>query len=185
MTDRQNQRRLDDIAMNYLAAIEAGDFDAIEALWKQAADDSELYAMLHGLNAELAAERDAAENAAIDAIVLDNIEKHMPSAEVIRAWTGPLTVAEVAEQIRRHPPAGLTVDDLKLNDVLLKSTDAVPAGLGISQVIEWGKRFGVAPEIFWQAFRKNALKLRMRRESEANYQIAARPTKPKPPEGKS
>jgi hypothetical protein len=84
MSDRQNQRRLDDIAMKYLAAIEASDFDAIEAMWIQAADDSDMDAMLHGLNSELAAETDASENATIDAAVLDNIQKHMPSAEVIR-----------------------------------------------------------------------------------------------------
>lgn len=181
MTSREKQHRLDQLALQYLAAVETEDFDTIDALWEQAADDADLDAMLHGLNAELAAEQDAQEHAAVASAVLDTIEKHMPSAEVIRPATGPLTVAEVAEHIRRHPPAGLTTDDLKLNDLLRKATEAVPGELGISQVIRWGARFGSAPEAYWRAFREVALDLWMERTSAANYQIAARPKRPKRP----
>jgi hypothetical protein len=184
MTDRENQLRLDALALRYLQAVESGDFDTIDALWEQAADDSDLDAMLHDLNAEWVADQDALENDPVAAAVVDQIEKHMPSAELIRAACGPLTVAEVAEQIRRHPPAGLTMDDVKLNDVLLGVAEEVPTELGISQVINWGRRFGWAPEAYWRAFRQAALKLRMRRESEAELRMAARPSKPKPEEGK-
>jgi hypothetical protein len=185
MTDRENQHRLDHLALQYLAAVEAEDFDSIVALWERAADDADLDAMLHGLNAELVAEQDAEEHAAIAAAVLEQIERHMPSAEVIRPTTGPLTVAEVAEHIRRHPPAGLTTDELHFNDVLRQATEAVPAELGISQVIRWGTRFGSAPEAYWRAFREVALDLWMQRTSAEQYQMAARPRRPKRPGDKT
>src|SRR5262245_35420936 len=101
MTNRENQHRLDRLGLQYLAAVEAEDFDTIDALWRQAAGDADLDAMLHGLNAELVAEQDAQEHAAIASAVLGSIEQHMPSAEILRPTTGPLTVAEVAEFIRR------------------------------------------------------------------------------------
>ena len=181
MTNRENQHRLDRLALQYLAAVETEDFDTVDALWKQAADDADLDAMLHGLNAGLVAEQDAQERAAITSAVLGSVEQHMPSAEIVRPATGPLTVAEVADHIRRHPPAGLTTDDLRLNDVLRKATEEVPAELGISQVIRWGTRFGPAPEAYWRAFREVALDLWMERTSAANYQLAARPQRPKRP----
>ena len=179
MTDRENHHRLDELALRYLAAVETEDFDTIGALWEQAADDPDLDVMLHGLHAELVAEQEAQEHAAIASAVAEQIERHMTSAEVIRPITGPLTVAEVAEFIRRHPPAGLTVDDLRLNDVLRKTTEAVPAELGLSQVMRWGTRFGSAPEAYWRAFREVALDLWMQRTSAEHYQLAARPQRPK------
>jgi hypothetical protein len=181
MTDRENQHRLDELALRYLAAVETEDFDTIGALWEQAADDPDLDAMLHGLNAELVAEQEREELHAIALAVTDQIERHMPSAEVIRPITGPLTVAEVAEYIRRHPPAGLTTDDLQLNDVLRSRIEAVPAELGLSQVIRWGTRLGFAPEAYWRAFREVALDLWMQRTSAEHYQLAARPQRPKRP----
>jgi hypothetical protein len=183
MTDRENQHRLDELALRYLAAVETEDFDTIGALWEQAADDPDLDAMMDGLNAELVAEQERQEQAAVAAAVVEQIERHMPSAEVIRPATGPLTVAEVAEYIRRHPPAGLTADDLRLNDVLRGVAEAVPVDLGVRQVVAWGRRFGTAPEAYWRAFRQAALTLRLRRESAENYQMAARPTRPKPTGG--
>jgi hypothetical protein len=181
MTNRENQNRLDRLALKYLAAVETQDFDTIDALLQQAVDDADLDAMLHGLHAELVAEQDAQERAAIDSAVIESIEKHIPSAEIIRPTTGSLTVAEVAEHLRRHPPAGLTADDLRINDLLRLATEPVPAELGITQVIRWGTRFGAAPEAYWRAFRDVALDLWMERSSAANYQMAARPQRPKRP----
>jgi len=185
MTDRENQHRLDRLALQYLAAVDAEDFDTIDALWEQAADDADLDAMLHGLNAELVAEQDAQERDAIAAAVLDAVEEHMPSAEVIREATGRLTVADIAEHIRRHPPAGLTTDDLRINDVLRRTLVEVPAELGISQVVRWGSQFGPAPEAYWRAFREVALDLWMQRSSAEHYQLAARPKRPKRPGDKT
>jgi hypothetical protein len=181
MTNRKNQHRLDELAVRYLAAIEAEDFDTIDGLWEQAADDPDLGAMLHELNAELAAEQEGQEQAGITSTIVDSIERHMPSAEVMGRLTGPLLVAEVADYIRRHPPAGLTTDDLRLNDLLRRTTEAVPTELGLSQVIRWGKQFGSAPEAYWRAFREVALDLWMQRTSAEHYQLAARPQRPKRP----
>jgi hypothetical protein len=108
----------------------------------------------------------------------------MPSAEVLRPVPPPLTTATVAEYLRKNPPRGLTSDDLRLNDSLLKSAEALPTELGVAQVVAWGRRFGNAPESYWKAFRAAALKLLMQVESAENYQMAARPVgKPKPTEG--
>jgi hypothetical protein len=175
MSDRENQHRLDELALRFLEAVETEDFDTISALWEQAADDPDLGAMLDGLNAELVAEQERQEQAEIGAAIVEQLERHMPSAEVIAPATGALTVAEVAEYLRRHPPAGLTIDDLRLNDVLRGATEIVPESLGLTQVIRWGSRFGIAPELYWRAFREVALDLSMQRSSEANYQMAARP----------
>jgi hypothetical protein len=140
--------------------------------------------MLHGLNVELATEQDADEQSTIEHQLLGAIESHLPSADVIRPVHEPVTVAEVAEHIRKHPPRGLTTDDLRLNDVLRASKETLPSDLGAPTVVAWGRRFGNAPEAYWKAFRAVALKLRMQRESAENYQMAARPTSnPKPTEG--
>lgn len=182
MTDRENQLRLDRLALQYLAALEAEDFDTLDELWENADNDADLAEMLHDLNAELVAEQDSEENTAVTGAIVEQIEKHLPSAEVLHNPTGPLTVSEVADFIRRHPPAGLTIDDLHLNDLLRQTTDPVPMGLGLSQVIDWGARYGAAPETYWRAFREVALDLWMQRTSAAdNYQMAARPQRPKRP----
>ena len=180
MTHRENQHRLDRLAMQYLAALEAEDFDAIDALWEQATGDAELDAMLHGLNAELMPEEERQESEAIASAVLGAIEAHMPSARLARR-AGPVTVAEIAECICRHPPAGLTADDLAFNDMLRKASEVVPKQLGISQVIGWGAQFGDAPEAYWRAFREAALDLWMEREPTTNYRLAARPQRRKKP----
>ncbi len=185
MMERENQLRLDELALRYLAAIDGDHFETIEALWAQAADDPDLEEMLHGLNAELAAEQDSQERESATRAILEGIEQHMPSAEIIRGATGQLSVAEVAEHIRRHPPAGLTSDDLRLNDTLRLATEPVPMELGISQITRWGTRFGSAPQAYWRAFREVALDLWMERTSTENCRMAARPQRPKRNEDKS
>lgn len=56
LTPRENQIRLDAIAVRYLTAVDAGDFDTIARIWEEAAEDFAIEEMLHGLNAELARE---------------------------------------------------------------------------------------------------------------------------------
>ncbi|MBA4190606.1 MAG: hypothetical protein C0467_21685 [Planctomycetaceae bacterium] len=183
MTNRENQKRLDRLAMEYLTAAEFSDFDTIEAFWTKADSDPELQEMLHALNAELAVDQDRNEQNAIGEQIIGAIEKHMPSAEVLRPEPTPLTVATVAEYLRKNPPRGLTVDELRLNDVLRGMMESLPTDLGVPQVVAWGRRFGKAPESYWKAFRAAALKLLAQVESAENYQMAARPGKPKPTEG--
>ena len=102
MTNRENQHRLDQLALQYLAAVETEDFDTIDALWEQAADDADLDAMLHGLNAELVAEQDAQEHAAIASAVLD----HDRAAHAERGGHPPDDrPADRGRSRRAHPPA--------------------------------------------------------------------------------
>ena len=183
MTNRENQKRLDRLAMEYLTAVAAGDFDAIDGFWAHADADPELGEMLHGLNAELAADHDAVTQAALGDQIVGAIRKHMPSAEVIDSTSSPLTVGDVAEYLGKNPPTGVTVAELRLNDLLRGSAEALPTDFGVPQVVAWGRRFGTAPETYWKAFRAAALKLLMQRESAENYQMAARPVKQKPAEG--
>ena len=184
MSTRENQNRLDRLAVRYLAALDAEDFATVAHLWEQAAHDEDLGEMLHGLNAELVVEQDAARDTAQDAAsraIRDAIEETMPSAQFVRPTTGALTAAEVAEHIRRRPPAGLTVDDLAINDALRRVIETVPTQLGLSEVLHWGRKFGPAPEAYWRAFREVALDLWMQRTAPQNYKMAARPQRPQQP----
>ncbi len=63
MTDREYQLRLDKLAMLYLTAIEASDFNTISTLWTKAETDPALGEMLHGLNAAFVADQDATDQA--------------------------------------------------------------------------------------------------------------------------
>src|SRR5262249_36244201 len=152
----------------------AGDFAAIDRLWTAAATNPELETVFLEAAAELAETYEAETRAHLEAAVTEAVEQHMPSTELVRPLAGPLTVADVAEFIRRHPPAGLTTDEIAVNEQLRQSAQFVPAELGMSQVLDWGRQFGSLPETYWRAFRQTALKLRMRRESEVDYQMAAR-----------
>jgi hypothetical protein len=185
VSDRDNQRRLDRLAMRYLLALDAGDFDTLELLWQRAETDTELGDMLHALTDEAATEHETERRAAATRAVVAGIEAHLPSAAVVRPDAGPLTVGQVADHLRKFPPRGLTIDELRLNDALRGSAEAVPGELGASQVVAWGRRFGLAPEAYWKAFRVAALKLLGQRESAGSYQMAARPSKPKPAGGPS
>jgi hypothetical protein len=185
MTDRERQRQLDLLAMRFVQALEARDFSAIDQLWTAAAADPELETVLLDTAAELAETYEAETLAQLEAAVTEAVEQHMPSAELIRPQAGPLTVADVAEFIRRNPPAGLTTDEIAFNEQLRQSAQIVPAELGMSQVLDWGRQFGSLPETYWRAFRQTALKLRMRREAEVDYQLAARQGTRKRPGAKS
>ena len=129
MTDRERQRQLDLLAMQFVDALEAGDFKTIDRLWATAALDPELETVLIETAAELAQAYDAEAQAGVEAAVVEAVERHMPSAEVMRPAAGPLTVSEVAEFIRRYPPAGLTTDEIGANEHLRQSAVVVPLGL--------------------------------------------------------
>src|SRR5262249_58902413 len=113
--------------------------------------------------------------------VTEAVEQYMPSAELFRPLAGPLTVAEVAEFIRRHPPAGLTTDEIAVNEQLRQSAQLVPAELGLSQVLDWGRQFGSLPETYWRALPQTALQLGVGRGSGGGYQIGRPPGARKAP----
>jgi hypothetical protein len=182
MTDRERQRQLDLLAIQFVDALEVGDFATVDQLWSACATDPEMETVFLDTAAELAQTYEAETRAQLEAAFVEAVEKHLPSAELIRPPAGPLTVAEVAEFIRHHPPTGLGTDEIVANEQLRASAQLVPAELGMSQVLDWGRQFGTVPETYWRAFRQAALKLRMQRESDVHYQMAARQTKRKRPE---
>src|SRR5262249_51784886 len=149
---------------------EARDFDTVDRLWSAAAQDHELEAALIETAEAWAEECEREVHQDAESIVTAAVERHMPSAEVERPATGPVTAAEVAELIRRQPPPGLTTDELHANELLRKSDEEVPTELGLSDVLRWGQRFGTIPDTYWHAFRKAALELWMRRSAAADYQ---------------
>jgi hypothetical protein len=182
MTERSRQRQLDLLAIRFVDALEASDFETINRLWAAAAKDPELEAVFIETAAALAETHEAEARTRIAQAVTETVERHLPSAELIWPHGGPLTVAEVAEFIRRHPPAGLTTDEIAVNELLRHCQEEIPTELGMSQVLDWGRKFGTLPEMYWRIFRQSALKLRMRREADTNYQMAARKSTRKHPE---
>jgi hypothetical protein len=177
MNDRN--RELDSLVIRFLAALEDGDFKTVEKIWSAAASDPELEGALTGAAGELAAEYDREFDEHAGSALESVVKSAMPTAEVIRPSTGPVTVAEVADHIRRTGAPGLVAADLVLNDALSRISDPVPEHLGLSSVIAWGAGYGAAPESYWKLFRQSALSLKLRRESDTEYRLAARPARPK------
>ena len=177
MSDRNHE--LDSIVIRFLSALEDGDFETVEQVWSAAASDPELETALTDAAGELAAEYDREFHEHAGSMLETTVRAAMPTAEVIRPATGPVTIAEVADHICRTGAPGLNAVDLVLNDALARIEDPVPEHLGLSSVIAWGARYGVAPDSYWRLFRQSALSLRLRRESETEYRLAARPGRPK------
>jgi hypothetical protein len=145
-----------------------------------AATDADLLAAFNDINAGLLEEAQVDDRAAVGAAVTRAVEMHLPSAEVVKPETGPVTVADVAEELFRHPPERLPAEAHALNERLRTAADPIPADLGLAGLVAWAEvRFGPAPPQYWEAFRAAALKARMRRAADTEYQLAARKTAPK------
>lgn len=172
-------------AARYLDALERDDQDALDALWSQAANDPDLLAAFHDINAGLVEDAQARDQVAVEAAVAAAVEKHLPSAEILNPETGPVTVADVAAELFRHPPDRLPAEAHALNERLRSAPDPLPADLGLEALIAWAEpNFGPAPARYWEAFRAVALKARMRRTADTEFQLAARKTAPKPEGGR-
>jgi hypothetical protein len=179
MTDRERQRQLDLLAIQFAHALEAGDFETIDRLWNAAAMDTELEATLLGTATELAQTFDTEAQAHVDAAVVAAVEQHLPSAEVVEPTSGPLTVADVANELFRHTPDRLPAEAHALNEQLRSARVRLPDDLGLSKLASWGEiHFGTAPTEYWKAFRQAAIKLELRRAADAEYQMAARIQRP-------
>lgn len=169
------------LAAKYLQAVESDDFAAQEEFWKLAESEPELVDLFQQVHDDLIAEQDAAETAKATAGIAESVERHLPTAEIVRDPVGPVTFADVADELFRHPPTGLSNDAFRLNDELRSSAEPLPTELGLSALIAFAQaKFGEAPREYWQAFRLAALEVRMRANSRTTeYQLAAR-REPKP-----
>ena len=184
MTPNPDRFRLGWLTAQYLEAIEADDTFALEQLWKLAETDADLVAAFERVHADLAAEEDEREAVAAAAMIAAAVETHLPSAVVIRPAAGPVTVADVANELFHHAPDRLPAAAHALNETLRASHELLPADLGLSRLVAWAAaKFGPAPPEYWKAFREAALKLELRRAATTEYQLAAR-TAPQPGEKK-
>lgn len=175
----QHRLRIDLAAAAYLDALERDDADAQAHLWARAATDADLLAALREVHAGLLEEREAADRAAIGDAVARAVDAHLPSAEVVRAPAGPVTVGEVANELFRHAPDRLPPEAHALNELLRASGEPLPEDLGLWVLREWAEgKFGSAPVEYWKVFSDAARKVRMRANTEAEYQLAARRAKP-------
>ena len=167
-------------AARYLDALERGDESTLASIWGQAANDFDLLAALNDINVGLVEEERSRANAAVECAVTAAVEKHLPSAEIVRPATGPVTVADVANELFLHTPDRLPADAHALNERLRAATHELPADLGIASLVAWAEPiFGPAPAEYWDAFRRAALKVRMRHTADTEFQMAARRTSPK------
>ena len=95
-----------------------------------------------------------------------------------------VTVADVANELFRHTPDRLPAEAHLLNERLRASREPLPADLGLSKLVAWAEaKFGAAPADYWKAFRQAAIKLELRRSTEIEYHLAARPAPKKEDKG--
>lgn len=175
-----NDRELDRLTEEYLAALAAADDESLDRIWERAATDPELEGALLDIEAALDADELEQEARAKERTIAGSVAAHLPSAEIIRPSTGPVTVGDVARELFLHTPDRLPAAAHALNQQLLASLEELPTELGLTKLIAWAEsRFGAAPSEYWRSFRQAALKLERRRGSEAEYQLAARKA-PKP-----
>ena len=162
---------IDLTAARYLDAIERDDFDAQLELWRAAEVDPELEAAFHDLHAGLIAEQGEAATAAVASAA----ENHLRSGDVVRSTDGPVTVADVANELFRDTPGRLSAEVHAMNERLRSATESLPTDLGMWSLREWIEaKFGSVPPEYVKAFRQAALKVRMRANSETGHQLAAR-----------
>jgi len=172
--------RLDLLACEFLEAIEADDFDKLQSMWKYAETHPECVPVFEQVYEDLYEEQLAAEQNAATKLITDMVTANMPSAEIMADATEPLTIAQVAAELQRHPPTRWTPEALSMQQKLLASTEPLPEQLALPKLLAWAQAlYGSAPVEFWRAFRENALRLKMRQHTELEIRMAAR--KPKKP----
>src|SRR5262245_54110847 len=167
--------RISIAAARYFEALERDDQFTLELLWDSAAADPDLLAAFRDIHAGLIEEQQAETATRLTQRVTAAVEEHLTSGEILRPAAGPITVADVADELFRHTPDRLTPAAHQLNERLRSTRDPLPADLGFSNFVAWAEaKYGVAPAAYWKAFRKAAIKLELRRSAEAEYQLAAR-----------
>ena len=166
---------LDRICDEYLAALENLDHDALDRLLSLAGSNPDLALAFDELNDELN-RLDAAEEATqAMAAVTDAIQTHLPTAEIAKPRSGPVTLAEAADLLFRQPPAQLPAETHRLNETLRSAATAIPTDLNLPKLIAWLEPlYGSAPKAYWKALYEAAMQLELRRASQPEYQLAAR-----------
>jgi len=169
--NRDESLRIDWLCGQYLAALEALDFNAMDKLWEMAANDTALEEAFHQLHEALLEEEQEQNRTDIKQVVQD----HLPSAQIVDP-PHQLTVADVMAcwpneaRYQNHP---------EWNDLLAtmrQSTEPMPSEVAASRLEAWAiRQFGSGSKLFWQAFHRAATMARMRMNSTTHYSLAARP----------
>jgi hypothetical protein len=180
----QERLRVSLASARYLEALEHDDVATLESLWAEAGADPALFVALRELHAGLIEEQQQSEAEHITQRIVEAAETHLTSGDVVRSDAEPITVAEVAEEVFRHPPDRLSADAHQLNARLRAITVSFPLDLGLSDFVTWAEqKYGNAPAAYWRALYDAATKLELRKASEVDFQLAARRAN-KPEEGK-
>ena len=179
----QDRLRVSIISARYLDALEREDDNELTNLWELAANHLELIEAFNAIDAGLVEEQESEEQARIKSTIEATLEKHLPSAKIAKGPIGPITVADVANELFRHTPDRLPAESHSLNDRLRKATQPLPMNLRLSKLIAWAEAiFGTAAPEYWKSFQQAAIKLESRRSAEVEYQLAAR-AEQRPKEG--
>jgi hypothetical protein len=175
------------VAVHYFDALDAGNFDALGALWERAETEPELEALLRELDEGLASEKGLDADFATDAArVLELARGYIPSAFPVDEPPAPLTAAEVARRLEAEPEfRRLDSADRAAHARLLAESAAIPEATGQSRIDEWLRALGVdVGPTYRRAFRKVAVLLEMARcQQEGRLAAARRANPPKDEKG--
>jgi hypothetical protein len=178
MSDHDDRFRDERIAVRYLDALDAGDLDAIAALWEEAANDPRLAKLLDELDRGLDAEEGSGTDFATDAArVIELARRHLPSAFPVDQPTGPVVAADVARRLEAEPEfRRFDPSDRAAHSHLLADITPLPDSLGQPDIDRWLRESGVvAGPVYRKAFRKVAVLIQMARgQGEARLAAARR-----------
>lgn len=184
MSERADRDWREVAAFAFLDALDAGDLDALAALWERAAADPELEEFLRDLGEGLhEVEGPGADFAAQADRVRTIAFRHIPAFKPDEPPDGPITAGEVARRLQADDGLGHRLDpaDRVGNAHLVASEIPLPDPLRMSGLAEWGRGLGViATPRYWAAFHKVAVMLRMARSQREGHLAAARRAEPRP-----
>ena len=176
----QDRLRISIASARYLEALENDDGETLFTLMEQATSDPELLHAFLEIDAAFLEEQHQHIVDTTRDTVEGLVEKHLPSAEIVKPVSGVVTVADVADELFHYTPGGLPAEAHQMNERLRAARDELPESLGLPDLRAWAEaKFGPAPVEYWRAFRQAAIKVRMRTRAEVEFQMAARRTKPK------
>lgn len=168
------------VALAYMDALDAGDWDALASLWADAETDAELERLLCQVSEDLAAEEEPSPGWRADAKAVEELLRRcMPSAvrAVEPVEPGPLTAGDVAARIAGDDEflCRLDSDGRQVNAKLLADPTPLPPQLGMRQLEQWTAGLPVqAGPGYWRVFRHVAVLLAMARARRTSALLAAR-----------
>lgn len=181
MRSRDDRFWAERMALRYLDALDAGNLDAIAALWERAADEPDLARLLDEMNLALEDEAGADDDFAADAVqVVELARRHLPSAFPTPQPQVPLVAADVARRLEAEPEfRRLDPADRVAHAQLLGDATPLPEALGRTALTKWFRDLNViAGPQYIKAFRNAVVLMDMARAQAEVRLAAARPADP-------